>query len=104
MGRQRSGHLHAVAAGGDPGGVGLVEQQERRRVEVHEVPEPNHGAVEDVLEVERRGQRLRHPVERLEQLVRLGQAAEAVECKRLLTLGLGEDATGVAGHHRHEQQ
>ena len=104
VGRKRCGHLDSVPAGGHPGAVGLVEQEDGRSVELDEVAQADHRGVEHVVEVERRRQRLGDPVQRVEQRVGVGEAAEAVEGQRLLPLGLAEDPPGVAGDHRHQEK
>ena len=73
-------------------------------VEVEQAPEAADGGVEHVVEVERGRQGLGDPVQREEQGVGVGQAAEAVEGEGVLAVGLAGDPPGVAGDEGHQQQ
>jgi hypothetical protein len=59
--------------------------------------------VEGLVQVEGRRQRLGHLVEGEQQLVGVGQAAQAVEGQGLLDVGLAGDPPGVAGHQGDQQ-
>ena len=87
----------AFAAGDHPASIGVVEQQDRGGGELEEVAQAAHRRVEGLVEVERRRQRLGDSVQREEQRVRVGQAAEPIEGEGLLAIGLARDPPGVAG-------
>ena len=73
----------------------LVEEQHGDAVEVEQVAQAADGRVEHLVEVERRRQRLGDPVQREQQGVGVGQAAEAVEGERLLAGRLPGDLAGA---------
>ena len=92
----------ALAASDEPPAVGIVEEQDGGRRELEQIAQAAHGRVEGFVEVERRGQRLGHAVQREQQRVGVGEAAQTVERQRLLPVGLAGDAPGVARHQRDE--
>ena len=73
-------------------------------VEAEQVADPLHRRVEHLVEVERGRQALGDPVEREQQGVGVGQAAQPVEGERVLPVGLAGDPAGVAGDEGDEQE
>lgn len=61
-----------------------------------------HGAVEDVVEVERGREALGHTLEGEEQRVGLGEPAHAVEGGLLLAVGVTGRVVGESARERHE--
>ena len=103
LGRAEAGREPTSDRPGDlPLPVGFVEEQDRRGVDVHDGAQPGHRRVEGAVHVQRRRQRLGDAVERIEQGVGVGQAADPVEHHGLLAVGQAGDASGVRGHHGHE--
>ena len=72
--------------------------------EVDELAEPVDGGVEDLVEVERRGEVLGHLVEAEEELVGVGEAAHAVEGLGVAVVGIARDPPGVAGDDADEDE
>ena len=96
------GEPGALATGHHPSSVGVVEEQHGSRGAVEQIAQAAHRGVERLVEIERRRQRLGDAVQREQQRVGVGEATEAVEGQRLLTVGLARDPAGIAGDERDE--
>jgi len=94
----------AFGGGDDPRVGGVIVEEHRDDVAVDETAEAIDRGGQDLLEIERRRQRLGHPVEGHKEVVRLRELAHPVEGEGVLLLHLPEDPAGVPGEQGHEHQ